>query len=303
MKYDNATVYILDDSKTGIAALSRALTNGYRILTSTQSQEALQTIPAVQPDLILLDLVMPNIDGFEVCRRLKADPLTTDIPIIFVTAEGSVEQEAKGLEMGGSDYVTKPINPPVVRARVRNLIELKLHRDQLKALSTNDGLTGVSNRRRFDELLKDVWRHAFRRREPVSLLMIDIDHFKSYNDNYGHMAGDDCLKKFAAKLSGLARRPGDYVARYGGEEFVFILTDTDPLGAKEYAEMVLNAVDEMKIPHEYSDTASIITASIGVATAIPREDTTPELLLDAADRALYASKNGGRNRISISEFT
>ena len=303
MNSDKATVFIVDDSRTSVAALKRALANGYRIVTTTKGQRALETIPEVLPDLILLDVIMPEIDGFEVCRRLKADPLTADIPIIFVTGEESVEHETKGLELGASDYVTKPISPPVVRARVRNLIELKLHRDQLKVLSTNDGLTGIANRRRFDELLECSWRQAFRRREPISLLMIDVDHFKAYNDNYGHLAGDDCLKKVAGRLKDFARRPGDNVARYGGEEFVCILSDTDPLGANEYAEMVLQGIRELNIPHEFSETSNIITASIGVATAIPREESVPEQLLDAADRALYTSKREGRNRISISDFT
>ncbi|MBU0499995.1 MAG: PleD family two-component system response regulator [Gammaproteobacteria bacterium] len=303
MSDEKARVFIVEDSKTSMAALKSALSGEFRIATALSGQEALKAIPKVNPDLILLDVVMPGMDGFEVCRRLKENPAIDGTPIVFVTAKESVEDETRGLEMGAADYITKPISPPVVRARVRNLIQLKRYRDRLFNLSAIDGLTGIPNRRRFDEQFDSAWRQSFRRWEPISLLMVDIDSFKLYNDNYGHLAGDECIKQVALLMKGMARRAGDFAARYGGEEFACVLSETDIQGAREFAQRLLEGIRELKIPHAFSPAAEVVTASIGVATVIPRDPMAPEELLEAADHALYDAKRLGRNRYAVSNFT
>jgi diguanylate cyclase (GGDEF)-like protein len=233
-----------------------------------------------------------------VCRRLKEDPSSRNIPVIFITAMTEEEDETKGLAYGAVDYITKPFSLPIVRARVRTHLELKRHRDTLEALSTRDGLTGIPNRRRFDEVLTVEWLRGQREGAPMSLIMIDIDHFKLYNDNYGHIEGDDCLKKVAACLATAMSRPADFFARYGGEEFAVILPMTDHNGAVTVAETLLDQIRELNLPHRYSLVAERVTISLGIATMLPSREDSPTILIDRADKALYASKIAGRNRFT-----
>jgi len=240
---------------------------------------------------------MPGMDGYEVCTRLKADPTTAGVPVVFITALTQCEDEVRGLECGAIDYITKPIVPPVVKVRVKNQLDLKRYRDLLEALSHVDGLTGVPNRRRFDEYLLHEWRRAERAGGALSLLMADIDYFKAFNDTYGHLAGDDCLKRVAQALEHCVHRPADLAARYGGEEFACVLPDTDLAGAVHLAERMVEAVRELAIPNERSEAADIVTISMGAATITPSKDASPEQLIRQADVKLYQAKQEGRNRV------
>lgn len=293
------SILIVDDIPANIKVLGESLKADYRIRLATDGEKALKmATSATPPDIILLDIVMPRMDGYEVCRRLKEDPTSRNIPVIFITAMTEEEDETKGLAYGAVDYITKPFSLPIVRARIKTHLELKRHRDTLEALSTRDGLTGIPNRRRFDEVLTVEWLRGQREGTPMSLIMIDIDHFKLYNDNYGHIEGDDSLKKVASCLATTMSRPADFIARYGGEEFAVILPMTDHDGAVTVAETLLEQIKKLNLPHRYSLVAERVTISLGVATMLPTREASPTILIDRADKALYASKIAGRNRFT-----
>jgi diguanylate cyclase (GGDEF)-like protein len=294
-----SSVLIVDDIPANIKVLGESLKADYRIRLATDGERALKmATSATPPDIILLDIVMPKMDGYEVCRRLKEDPTSRNIPVIFITAMTEEEDETKGLAYGAVDYITKPFSLPIVRARVKTHLELKRHRDTLEALSTRDGLTGIPNRRRFDEVLTVEWLRGQREEAPISLIMIDIDHFKLYNDNYGHLEGDDCLKKVATGLATAMSRPADFIARYGGEEFAVILPMTGHDGAVTVAETLLEQIRKLNLPHRSSPVAERVTISLGVSTMQPTRDASSTILIDRADKALYASKVAGRNRLT-----
>lgn len=291
-------ILIVDDSPVNIHALSAMLSTEHDIIFATRGEEALEIATRQRPDLVLLDVVMPDLDGYEVLRRLKRDSVTAGIPVIFITAKGDVEDEAKGLQMGAIDYIVKPFSPGIVRVRVNNHLELKRHRDLLRSLSNLDGLTGIANRRCFDDYLRREWQRALRGKTPLGLVMIDIDHFKSFNDRYGHGEGDDCLCRVAATLCAVPRRPADLVARYGGEEFVAVLPDTPFDGVAKLAAEMLEAVRGLGIPHAGND-GGVVTCSLGAAAvAVPAGHVAGDLL-KAADDALYRAKNEGRARVAL----
>ncbi len=291
-------ILIVDDAPENIRVLAQALKGEYKITFSTDGQHALQTAMSDEPpDLILLDIMMPEMDGYEVCRRLKSDFRTKNIPVIFITAMNQEEDETKGLEIGAVDYITKPFSMAIVKARVRTHLELKRHRDMLENLSSLDGLTGIPNRRRFDEMLDTEWRHCLRENVFLSLIMMDIDYFKNFNDNQGHQAGDDCLKKVAITLASSVRRPMDFVARYGGEEFVAILPKTDADGILVVAENIRRNIESLQIPHSHSPASAYVTVSLGGAAVIPTMQMSSDILVKAADDALFQAKREGRNCI------
>ncbi len=294
------SILIVDDIPANIKVLGESLKAEYRIRLATDGEKALKMATSTTPpDIILLDIVMPKMDGYEVCRRLKEDPTSRNIPVIFITAMAEEEDETKGLACGAVDYITKPFSLPIVRARVKTHLELKRHRDTLETLSTRDGLTGIPNRRRFDEVLTVEWLRGQREGAFMSLIMIDIDHFKLYNDNYGHIEGDDCLKKVATSLATAMSRPADFIARYGGEEFAVILPMTDHDGAITVAETLLEQIRELNLPHRHSLVAEQVTISLGVATMLPTREASSTILIDRADKALYAAKVAGRNRFTV----
>ncbi len=292
-----AIILAVDDSPMNIQILHEILQPEYRVLFATKGTDALEIAAEHLPDLILLDIVMPEPDGYEVCRRLKKDPRTRHIPVIFITRLADHGEEAKGLEIGGVDYLTKPVNPAVVRARVKSHLNLKKYQDFLQNLALLDGLTGIANRRNFDQTLEREWRRASRASDPIALLMLDLDFFKHYNDHYGHLKGDDCLRQVAMVLSRSTTRPADLAARYGGEEFVCLLPETNLKGALVTAEKICQGIAELKIPHEFSTAADHVTVSIGVASITPAFGENPEQLITAADQAMYRAKKLGRNRI------
>ena len=292
------TILIVDDVPTNIKVLGEALKSEHKVRFARNGSKALEmAMSSPSPDLILLDIMMPGMDGYEVCRKLKAEACTKNIPVIFITARDQEEDETKGLELGAVDYITKPFSIPIVKVRVKTHLELKRHRDMLENLSMLDGLTGISNRRRFDERLEVEWKRARRESSFLSLIMIDIDYFKAFNDHYGHQAGDDCLKSVAITLQSSVNRPADCVARYGGEEFACILPVTDMQGALVVAETLRKNVFTLNIPHAYSPVANSATISLGAASILPASGGTPDVLVEAADKALYHAKESGRNQI------
>lgn len=292
-----ATVLVVDDAPSNLVILTESLRAEFDVRIATSGVEALRLVNEGPPDLILLDILMPEMDGYEVCRRLKATPSTRNIPVIFLTAKGDVADETLGLAIGAVDYIIKPVSIPIVQARVRTHVELKRRGDILETLSMRDGLTGIANRRRFDDTLLRAWRQSLRQATPLSLIMADIDHFKVYNDTYGHMAGDECLRIVARTLADTLKRPGDLAARYGGEEFAMVLEDTTLAGAAHLAEDMRLAVQSLHMPHQGSDVSETVTVTLGVATSIPRPGQCPETLLRLADRMLYEAKTAGRNRV------
>ena len=242
---------------------------------------------------------MPDINGYELCQMLKSDPETKEIPVIFLTALSSAKSEAEGLEAGAVDYIAKPINPPILKARVNTHMMLKLQRDRLEALVRQDSLTSLINRRGFDEIFYREWRRSVRTQKPLSLLMMDIDSFKLYNDHYGHIAGDWCLQRVSTGLRKVLNRGEDYLFRYGGEEFVALLVDTPFDFVGLMAERLRNSVEELQIPNISSVVKNVVTISVGAATIIPGHTGNPTTLLKEADRMLYEVKNKGRNGTAI----
>ena len=295
------TLLIVDDEPTNIQALGHLLKDDYRIRVANNGEKALALAAEgapERPDLILLDIQMPGIDGYEVCRRLKEDPHTSDIAIIFVTALDDARDEEHGLNLGAVDYIARPFNPAIVRARVNTHVKLKRRTDLLEQYAMLDGLTGIHNRRYFDEHLDRETRRSQRAGEPLSLIMLDIDHFKGFNDHYGHGAGDRCLQKVAETLARTLNRPGDTLCRYGGEEFVALLPGAPTSGALEVAERLRSAVEERALAHEHSSAGPVVTVSLGAATFDPAGEPGADMesLLARADAALYRAKNAGRNR-------
>jgi diguanylate cyclase (GGDEF)-like protein len=297
MENKKQVVLIVDDMAANIEVLDSVLGEEHEILFATNGKDAVEIATNQLPDIILLDVIMPDMDGYEVCASLKATPKTQDIPIVFITAMNQEEEESKGLNAGGIDYITKPIRPSIVKARVRNHLELKRYRDHLKELSSLDGLTGIANRRQFDEWIDYEWRRARRNQVPLALLMMDIDYFKAYNDHYSHLAGDDCLKRVAEILKNTAFRPADQPARYGGEEFALLLPETDSAGAVRVAERLQERLKLANILHEFSAAAPYVTLSIGIATTVPTDAQSSDQLIKSADKWLYRAKENGRNRI------
>ncbi|OYY93188.1 MAG: hypothetical protein B7Y41_12750 [Hydrogenophilales bacterium 28-61-23] len=292
-------ILVVDDTPTNIELLAGALSSDYTVKFATSGARALELLEkSEKPDLILLDIMMPGMDGYEVCHRLKENPATRAIPVIFITAKSEVADQARGFSLGAVDYILKPFQLPLVIARVRNQINLKLRTDLLEAQASIDALTGIANRRRFDEVLRSEWKRATRNAMPISLLMFDVDLFKAYNDNYGHGAGDECLRRLGDALQHAELRPGDFVARYGGEEFALILPSCHATGARAIAERIRVIVESLELPHAYSQCAPVVTVSVGCATQKPALGGDVSALFLAADQALYRAKQEGRNRVN-----
>ena len=310
-------ILIIDDTPANIQILHAVLGDAYSIFFATSGREGIELAAKELPDLIFLDIMMPEMDGYEVCRQLKGDPLTRQIPIIFITAMSTVEDEAKGLELGAIDYITKPFSPPIVNARVKNHLELKRHRDLLEKvtieldkknlalnlLAREDALTGLANRRYFNEVLESEITRAQRSRQLLSLILCDVDFFKNYNDHYGHVAGDKCLQVIGQLLLRTFKRASDLPARYGGEEFAVIFPDTPPGNAGLITEKLRQGMMAQAIPHAFSTVAEVVTISIGMVEAPPNKERNAEWYIQAADKALYQAKERGRNQVVIVSFT
>ncbi|NYT61430.1 diguanylate cyclase [Alcaligenaceae bacterium] len=296
------TVLVVDELPINATFVSLALEPLCDVITAYTGTEGLQRALEYQPDLIMLDVHIQGIDGFELCRRLKAHPVTASIPVIFLTELIDEEDEERGLNAGGAiDYILKPFSIPILRARVRNHLELNQQRKLLERLSQLDGLTGIANRREFDQSLQREWQRMLELQESLAVLMIDVDVFKLYNDNCGHQAGDECLKWIAQAISDTMQRQGDLATRYGGEEFACILPNTDIEGAVHLAESIRLAVEGLAIMHPASPVHASVTVSVGVAAMVPTAASNPMLLLGMADRRLYVAKQSGRNQVCGSD--
>lgn len=292
-------ILIIDDSEINTVLLVSILEEEHELLNAVNGPDGIAMAIAEAPDLILLDVSMPGMDGYTVCEELKTNAQTKDVPVIFVTAMDELEDEARGLELGAIDYITKPFSPQIVQARIRNHLELKLARDRLMQLTMVDGLTSIPNRRQFDKVITREWQRGIRRKEPLSILLMDIDFFKQYNDLYGHLKGDDCLKQVANLIMEQMQRTTDLAARYGGEEFVCVLPETDRKGAEHVAANIIDCLNELKLEHKGSKVSSHVTISIGINTKVPEADVRIVDYIEQADKALYQAKQQGRNRYVV----
>jgi len=296
-------ILVVDDAVENITALVALLKDDYMVTAAKNGHKALQMALKNPPDLILLDIMMPEMEGYEVCRQLKKNDATKNIPVIFITGLSEAMDEVKAFNTGAADYITKPFNPIVVKARVSTHLLLKQKSDALEALASLDGLTNIYNRRKFDETLEYECKRAARSHSPLALILMDIDYFKLFNDHYGHAQGDECLKKVASTLQNVVQRQDDFMGRYGGEEFVSILPSTDFKGVQRVAEELRQSIANLNIPHEYSKTAPYVSLSIGVAFIISQDaSTSPTILIETADAMLYKSKENGRNQVNCIEL-
>lgn len=328
-------ILVVDDTLANVQLLSRMLTDhGYKVRKVLNGPMALMGIQTAPPDLILLDVNMPDMNGYEVCQKIKANQLTQDIPVIFISALDEPTEKVKAFAVGGVDYITKPFQLAEVLARVEHQLTLReLQRQlqqqnillqkqiqehertlqelqkakialqqanqELQRLAIIDDLTQVFNRRHFYSYLTQAWHRLLKEQADLSLLLCDVDHFKRYNDAFGHQAGDRCLQQVAQALQEVVRRPTDMVARYGGEEFAVILPNTKSEGAIHLAQKMQLHLDLFQISHPHSSVGPYVTFSIGVASTIPKAEQTPDVLIATADQALYAAKEQGRNRIVL----
>lgn len=308
----NSTILVVDDVPINIHLLTTYLSSeGYNIVSAKDGAEAVEKIQMLNPDLVLLDVMMPKLNGFEVCQIIKSNEATNFIPVIIVTALNELEDKIKGMESGADDFITKPFNKLELLTRVRSLLRIKyLHdelkvkvfelqkaRDELRQLAITDGLTGLYNYRYFKEQLQQELNRALRHELKVSVAMIDIDHFKHYNDTHGHPAGDQILKIIARLLKDNIRNI-DLAARYGGEEFSLVLIETNKASAKIAAEKIRKLIEDHTFDYEESQPNGKITISMGVAT-FPEDGTEFEKLVQVADKRLYLAKQAGRNRTFI----
>ena len=295
---DPTSILIVDDAPENLAVLSELLLPDYQVKAATNGPRALEIIASGPvPDLILLDVMMPDMNGHQVIQALKHDDATRQIPVIFISALDSPEDEEHGLDLGAVDYITKPFHPSIVRKRVRNHLQSVHHRHLLENLAKIDSLTEIANRRRYDEALESEWRRCARNNSPLSLIIIDVDHFKTYNDRQGHAAGDMILRTIAIALKGFMRRPGDLAARYGGEEFVLLLPQVDAQAASHIAGDIRATVEQMQLAHPASPVSPYVTISLGGMTTQPYDGQVDPQFFRDADAALYAAKARGRNRV------
>ena len=322
---ESPKVLVVDDHPDSLELLSTILTiQKYEVETSEDGISAIQAAKIRPPDVVLLDVNMSSMDGFEVCQQLRANSITAEIPVIFISASNEPFDKVKAFKEGGNDYITKPFNIDEVIVRVENQLQIcrlkaELQRknarleqellmresiekklldlnEQLSKLAAVDGLTQIANRRTFDDFFTREWQRGQRDKQPLSLIICDIDYFKLYNDNFGHLLGDICLKKVAKTIANTVMRPADLVARYGGEEFAVILPQTPAHNALQVAKAIGQEIEKLAIPHPKSQVSDYLSLSLGVSCAIPQPKYTKKQLLVAADKALYQAKKQGRNR-------
>jgi diguanylate cyclase (GGDEF)-like protein len=322
------TILIIDDNLTNLrVAVNYLQESGFTVLVAQDGNSGLERAEYALPQLILLDVLMPDMDGFETCRRLKLSGKTCDIPVVFMSALADTEDKLKGFAAGAVDYVTKPIQREELLARITTHLRIQTLTQQLQRqnqqlqqqtielaqakqaaedanqelerVAYSDSVTAIANRRRFDQHLRQEWQRLARDKEPLSLILCDIDYFKRYNDHYGHQAGDLCLKNIAQAMDRVMKRAADLVARYGGEEFAIILPNVRLKGAVHIARLIQMEIRHLEIPHAQSTVSPNVTLSLGISSQIPNLEHQPESLITAADRALYQAKAQGRNTYAL----
>ncbi|MCL1940320.1 MAG: diguanylate cyclase [Synergistaceae bacterium] len=290
-------ILIVDDSMLSLRILSDILKEEYDVMASKEGREALKMAKEYSPTIILLDIVMPVMDGFEVLAELKQMPETSNIPVIFITSLNDPENEEKGLILGATDYIYKPFSPRVVKARVKNHIDLFLMRKTIEDLALIDALSKIHNRRSFDLRSEVEWARAMREQTCISTAILDIDDFKKYNDHYGHLEGDGVIKSVANRISSSLSRKTDFVARYGGEEFVVLLPATPSENGEKLLQKICENIKDLAIPHAESPTTSVVTVSIGGTSTIPQMGEGIKDFIEIADQMLYKAKKEGKNRV------
>lgn len=306
------SILLVDDDPGAIQVMGRILAGEGNLRFAMNGPDALRLAREHAPDLILLDAEMPGMSGFELCAALKTDPALEDVPIVFVTAHRDETFELAGFGVGAVDFIAKPVHRELMVVRVRSQLRVKRMADELRRSATTDAVSGLANRRQLDATLEREWLRARRNRTDLALVLVDIDHFKAFNDTYGHPEGDICLRRVAQALSGACLRPADLVARYGGEEFALVLPDTPLAGAAHVARRLLDAVESLHIAHASSPVAPYVTVSAGVVcygqadgvapvvdTHAPTEARALQQMLHAADAALYSAKRAGRARACV----
>jgi diguanylate cyclase (GGDEF)-like protein len=294
-------ILIVDGDSVTITLLSEILEKDHTIAFAQTGADALKRAEEDKPDLILLDVLLPDTNGFDLLLNLKSMDKTRDAPVMFITGLSSVEDEEKGLMLGAVDYITKPFNNAIVRARVGTHLKIVRQIRTIERLGMLDALTEIPNRRSFDTRLRDEWRRTWRRQSPLSLLMLDVDKFKAYNDAYGHPQGDLLLQFVGKTLVSCIRRPTDMAARIGGEEFAVILGDTDRTGALVVAENIRSAIESGRV--SYTDMNGVVsdtsaTLSIGINSLVPGPELLINEFIQGADKNLYIAKESGRNRVA-----
>ena len=290
-------ILIIDDNMISLRTLEETLKSEYEVKVSRDGRDTLRLAKEYSPTLILLDVVMPVVDGFEALETLKNTPETESIPVIFITSLNDPEHEEIGLKLGASDYIYKPFSPGVIKARVKNQVDLFVMRKTIENIALTDALTNINNRRSLDMRSEIEWTRAQRDQTLLSIAFVDIDDFKNYNDYYGHLEGDEVLKIIANKITGSFSRKTDFAARYGGEEFVVLLPNTSSEGGEMLLQKVCTEIEALAIPHKRSTVSSVVTVSAGGASTIPKKDDEFRNLIVMADKMLYKAKRGGKNRV------
>lgn len=298
IKTNNASILVVDDDPINLTIIESLLTDFYTITTANSGAAALEKCQQIQPDLILLDVIMTDMSGLDVCSKIKSDNAINHIPVIFITSIKDQNDQNKCWDVGAVDFVEKPVNGTTLLKRIKVHLTNKLQTDQLKKMSYIDGLTGLYNRFMLEEVLANNILHAPEASTASSIFMIDIDWFKQYNDLYGHIQGDECLKIISNTIRTLLNRPKDVVIRYGGEEILCILPKTDLDDAKKLAETLLSSLSVLKITHD-SSPFKFVTVSIGIHTVSPVNKFSTKRCLNLVDDALYSAKNSGRNCYKI----
>ncbi|MDQ7002046.1 MAG: diguanylate cyclase [Ghiorsea sp.] len=305
-------ILIVDDSRTYQALLASYIQDmGYKYVSAMSGKEAIEVFTQEWPDLILLDVTMPGMNGYETARQFRelGDEWAHWVPIIFLSSSVQDKDIVMGIEAGGDDYLAKPISEIVLHAKIKAMMRMADHRrnsinitlaltkanEALEKLSKNDGLTGIPNKRYFIEYMKQEWRRCMGSGLPISLLFIDVDHFKPYNDHYGHLQGDTCLKKVAQALHHSMNRNADIAFRYGGEEFAIVLPEVDYEEMCDLGESVVQVLRDLKLPHAYSSAADFVTISVGGATVLPSLENHTSSIIKQADKGVYKAKESGRN--------
>lgn len=309
-------ILLVDDTRTEQHIMTVRLNDmGHDVICCSNGKEAIDLYNEYDFDLVIMDVIMPVMDGYEAAQEIRKQE-DDWVPIIFLSGRTDPDDIAAGIEAGGDDYLTKPVDETILAAKMSAMkrIAAMRHRlisvsndlenanDELQKLANADGLTGLANRRIIDEYLDKETARSIRSEQPIAVIMIDIDNFKLYNDTYGHLAGDSCLKKVSKVLKNSVRRPEDLVGRYGGEEFCVVLPNTDMTGASFVAERIRSDVEELNIPHAKSTVGSVVTLSVGISNRVPGSKSTATQLLSDADKALYKAKSAGKNQVAQAEY-